>query len=42
LVSYRAALVLLAQLAGQEAARNRYNSLGIARLGTWEDILLAV
>lgn len=39
LVSYRAALVLLARLVSPEAARRVYDSLGIARLGDWHAIV---
>jgi transcriptional regulator GlxA family with amidase domain len=38
LVSYRAALVLLGQLAGTAHAREVYESLGMNRLGTWAEI----
>lgn len=38
LVSYRAALVLLAQLTSLTHAHEVYRSLGLARLGTWADI----
>ena len=38
LVSYRAALILLGQLAGAEHAREVYKSLGMDRLGDWSEI----
>ena len=42
LVSYRAALVLLAQLTSTEHAQEIYNSLGIDRIGDWEAISLSI
>jgi transcriptional regulator GlxA family with amidase domain len=38
LVSYQAALVLSGQMSNAEHAREIYNSLGLARLGTWDDM----
>ena len=38
LVSYRAALILLGQLSNAEHAKEVYETLGMDRLGTWEDI----
>jgi transcriptional regulator GlxA family with amidase domain len=38
LVSYQAALVLLGQMSSAEHAWEIYNSLGLARLGTWSDM----
>jgi transcriptional regulator GlxA family with amidase domain len=38
LVSYRAALMLLAQLRGAEKAQTVYNSLSLDRIGTWQEI----
>jgi len=38
LVSYRAALVLVGQIAGVEHAARLYQDLGLGRLGTWADI----
>lgn len=38
LVSYRAALILLGQLSSAEHANEVYSSLGLDRLGTWEEI----
>lgn len=38
LVSYRAALVLLAKLTSVDVARKVYEGLGMDRLGTWADI----
>lgn len=38
LVSYRAALVLLGQVSSPEHAHDVYRSLGIDRLGTWDEI----
>lgn len=38
LVSYQAALVLLGQLSSAKHAKEVYDSLGLARLGTWAEI----
>jgi transcriptional regulator GlxA family with amidase domain len=42
LVSYRAALVLLGQLSSPEHAHEVYESLGIDRLGTWDEIAATI
>jgi len=42
LVSYRAALVLLGQLSSSRHALEVYTSLGIERLGTWDDIAATI
>jgi transcriptional regulator GlxA family with amidase domain len=38
LVSYQAALVLLGRLSGAEHAREIYESLGMDRLGSWDEV----
>jgi transcriptional regulator GlxA family with amidase domain len=42
LVSYRAALVLLGRLSSVEHAEDVYTSLGVDRLGTWEEIAATI
>lgn len=42
LVSYRAALVLLGQLSSPQHAQAVYNSLGMGRIGTWDDIAATI
>lgn len=42
LVSYRAALVLLSQLSSADHAKDVYNSLGMGRLGTWDEIAATI